>query len=125
MRQVSGASPFTRLTKERHKTVLAKQPICNGTKISHYFYGQKTQINKEGKDERRPLGGEGKREEGKTIEAGEKGGEGAMSGRKLTPVAQMKAARERWRERVVQRVASGATDKTPWRWWGRVSDHAG
>ena len=49
-------------------------------------------------------------EDGKTIEAGEEGGEeGSMSGGKAVPVALMKAANQRRREDEDQRGASGPT----------------
>ena len=55
-------------------------------------------------------------EDGKTIEAGERGREGNMSGRKAATVALIKAASERRREDVYQRGALWSTDETPWRW---------
>ena len=78
-----------------------------------------------GEDEKRPLGGGAGGEEGKTMETGEPGMEGAMSGGKLTPEDLMKATRETRREGEDQRGASGATDETPWRWRARASALAG
>ena len=55
-------------------------------------------------------------EDGKTIEAGEEGREGSMSGGKAVLVALIKATSERMREDEDQRGASWSTEKTPWRW---------
>ena len=59
-------------------------------------------------------------EDGKTIETGEEGESGSISGGKAVPVALMKAASERRREDEEQRGASGPTEETPWRWRARA-----
>ena len=82
-------------------------------------------MGRRGEDERRPLGGGAGGGEGNTMEAGEPGVEGTMSGGKFTPVDLMKAAREMRREREDQRGALGATDETPWRWRARAGALAG
>ena len=66
-----------------------------------------------------------KREDGKTIETGEEGGDESMSGAKVVPVALMKAASERRREDEDQRGASWSTEETPWRWRARAEGLAG
>ena len=55
-------------------------------------------------------------EDGRTIEAGEEGGEESMSGGKAVPVTFMKAASERRRKDEDQKGASWSTEETPWRW---------
>ena len=54
-------------------------------------------------------------EDGGTIEAGEGGREGNMSGGKFVPVAVMKEARARRRVLEDQRGDSGLTSERPWR----------
>ena len=65
------------------------------------------------------------REDGKTIETEEEGGEESMSGGKTVPVAFMKAASERRREDEDKRVASWSTEETPWRWQAHAEVLAG
>ena len=54
-------------------------------------------------------------EDGGTMEAGEGGSDGDMSGGKFVPVAFMKEARARRRVLEVQRGDSGPTSERPWR----------
>ena len=54
-------------------------------------------------------------EEGGTMEAGEGGSDGNMSGGKFVPVALMNEARARRRVLEVQRGDSGPTSERPWR----------
>ena len=54
-------------------------------------------------------------EEGGTMEAGEGGSDGNMSGGKFVPVALMNKARARRRALEVQRGDSGPTSERPWR----------
>ena len=55
-------------------------------------------------------------EDGRTIEPGEKGREGSMSGGGAVPVAFMKAASERRRGDQDQRWASQSTEEMPCSW---------
>ena len=64
-------------------------------------------------------------EDGRTIEAGEEGREGSISGGKAVPVAFMKATNKRRREDEDQRGASWSTEKMPWRWRTRAEILAG
>ena len=54
-------------------------------------------------------------EDGGTIEAGEGGRDGNMSGGKFVPVAVMKEARARRSDLEDQRGDSGPTSERPWR----------
>ena len=60
-------------------------------------------------------------EDGGTIEAGEGGNDGSMSGGKFVPVALMKAAKARRRGLEDQRGNSGPTSERPWRRRSRLS----
>ena len=66
------------------------------------------------------LWGPGWSEESRTIEAGDAGSEGVISGGKLILATLMKAATEMRRVGEDQRGASGATDEMPWRWQSRA-----